>query len=527
MKRTILAAFAAALMLPALLPAQTPGPVSPGEAGSIIGSGLGSMSAKETGSGILKWFGDIMGMEVGTIMINGVNYSKLTLTPEIRIGRLKLGLYLPVIYTTNIFDPSDWYHPEGNDEWSFGGEYWQTDPYTATLDALSDVALKIKYLEYGEQLIDPFFVKIGNLDSLTIGHGLLMSNYRNNTEFPAVRKVGFNTGIDLGGAGFEALVNDLAHPRLFGARLYVRPIRNFKLAFGASAVLDTNPGRDLITPLNDVGNMMFLGGGLDADLPIIQAGAFFTLRAYAGVAATVPWVRDAFVGPSATIQPGLKWDLVWNNGKPTNWGASTGLMGNILFLKWKAEYRYFTGLFKTSFFDSLYERNSGVEALNYVPYLDGTKSIGNAPTFSGIFGEAGFDIFKDKLVFTVGYLWPFTPGLPITASSVLENDKLEASLRVKKGFIPLIDVSGNVYYTRRMFAKSILDGDFAFFDTNSILAGELVVPVPKTPNLDVAFIFQTVVVRDTEGFVVYVVPHDPTSGVKVKPSIGIETRYHF
>ena len=401
MKRIILAALAATLMLPSILQAQTPGPVTPGEAGTIIGSGLGKMSAGEVGSGLLRWLGDIMGMEIGTIMIDNVNYSKLTLTPEIRIGRLKLGLYLPVIYTSNIFDPTDWYHPEGNDEWSFGSGYWQTDPYTAALDALSDTALKIKYLEYGEQLVDPFFVKVGNLDSLTIGHGLLMRNYRNNTEFPAVRKVGFNLGIDAKSVGFEALVNDLAHPRLYGARLYARPFRNSKLAFGISGVLDTDPGRFLEHKSIAIGDMMFLGAGLDMDMPLIKAGGLFDLRAYAAIAATVPWVQTPFEGENP-VEAGLKWNLVWNNGNPSNWGASTGFMGNILFLRWRLEYRYFTGLFRTSYFDSLYERNSGAEALSYVPYLDGTKSIGSEPTFSGVFGEAGFDIFKDKLVFSAG-----------------------------------------------------------------------------------------------------------------------------
>ncbi len=527
MKRIILAALAATLMLPSILQAQTPGPVTPGEAGTIIGSGLGKMSAGEVGSGLLRWLGDIMGMEIGTIMIDNVNYSKLTLTPEIRIGRLKLGLYLPVIYTSNIFDPTDWYHPEGNDEWSFGSGYWQTDPYTAALDALSDTALKIKYLEYGEQLVDPFFVKVGNLDSLTIGHGLLMRNYRNNTEFPAVRKVGFNLGIDAKSVGFEALVNDLAHPRLYGARLYARPFRNSKLAFGISGVLDTDPGRFLEHKSIAIGDMMFLGAGLDMDMPLIKAGGLFDLRAYAAIAATVPWVQTPFEGENP-VEAGLKWNLVWNNGNPSNWGASTGFMGNILFLRWRLEYRYFTGLFRTSYFDSLYERNSGAEALSYVPYLDGTKSIGSEPTFSGVFGEAGFDIFKDKLVFSAGYLWPFTMNeILIDPYAAIKNDKLEASLKIKKGLIPLLDLSGSVYYTRRMFLYSIMQGNFTFFDTNSILSGELVVPVPKTPNLDVAFIFQTIIQRDpVTGAVIYV-DGDPAKGVKVKPSIAIETRYHF
>lgn len=535
MKRTrlaLLAALLALIALPATLSAQTPGAITASEAGAMVRSGLDKMDMADAKSGFLKWLGDILGMEVGTLRVGETQYSKVSFTPEVRIGRLKLGLYLPFIYQSDLFDPSDWYHPEGNDEWSFGSGLWQSDPFTAFLDALKDTALKIKYIEFGQQLEDPFFFKVGNLESLTIGHGLLMRNYRNNTEFPAVRRVGFNLGVDLGGLGFEALVNDLASPRLFGSRLYVRPIRASKLAFGVSAVLDTNPGKDL--PLMpgtgaafQTGDMMFLGAGVDMDLPIIPRGAVMGLRAYAGAAATMPWTQKEFTSNDKTISAGLKYDMVWNDGKPTNWGANAGLMGNILFLDWRAEYRYFTGMFKPSYFDPLYERTSGSSALEFVQYLDGTKSFSDLPSFSGIYGEAGFTILFGKLTFAAGYLWPFVPGTPILDPVVLANDKLEASLKVRKGLIPFLDLAGSISYTRRSLVKSILDGNFSWFDANSILAGELLLPVPKTPNLDIAIIFQTIVERDASGSVIYVEDGNPASGVKVRPGIGFETRVHF
>lgn len=511
--------------------AQTPGPVTAAEAGSLVGTGLGGMSAEEAKSGLLGWLGDILGMEVGTLSVSNTQYSKVTFSPEVRIGRLKFGLYLPIIYRDDMFDSSTWYRPEGNDEWSFGQGLWETDPAAAFLDTLSDAALKIKYIEYGEQLSDPFFLKVGNLHTLTVGHGLLMRNYRNNTEFPAVRRVGFNTGIDFGAAGFEALVNDLSKPRVFGSRIYVRPFGKSKLAVGVSAVLDSNPGKDLPAPAPgspdfQTGNMMFLGAGLDLDFPIIKRSALLGLRAYAGAAATVPWVQETFVSKDKTIEPGLKYQLFWNDGKPTNWGANAGFMGNLWFLDWRAEYRYFTGLFRPALFDSLYERSSGALALEYRNYLDGTKSISTGTTFSGIYGEASFDIIFGKLTFAAGYLWPFVPGIPLT-DEILARDKLEASLIVKKGLIPFINLAGQVSFIKRGLAKSISEGTFTLFDSDSILAGEVILPVPRTPNLDIAFMFQTVVERDEAGGVKYLVPSDPSKGVSVKPSIGIETRFHF
>ena len=63
---------------------------------------------------------DFLGMEIGSITIDGKTYSKVLLQPEFAIGDLQLSLYLPVVYETDLFNPDDWHHPAGNDEWSFG-----------------------------------------------------------------------------------------------------------------------------------------------------------------------------------------------------------------------------------------------------------------------------------------------------------------------------------------------------------------------------------------------------------------------
>ena len=73
-----------------------------------------------------------------------------------------------------------------------------------------DLALKVKYLEYGNQQFDPFFIKVGNLASFTLGHGMLMNDYANDSEFPAVRKVGLDLGMNVANKesfGFELLAN--------------------------------------------------------------------------------------------------------------------------------------------------------------------------------------------------------------------------------------------------------------------------------------------------------------------------------
>ena len=468
-------------------------------------------------------------MEIGSVTIDSTSYSKVVLAPEVRIGRLKLGLYLPVIYKDDLFTPSSWYQPGGNNEWDFGAQYWDTNTYAAIMDVAADLILKIKYLEYGQPLEDPFFVKVGNLHDLTIGHGLIMRNYRNDGDFPSIRRTGVNTGIDFGRFGFEALANDLPLPEIVGARLYFRPIKNSKLAFGVSAVADLAAAKDLAgtSYASAVDNFVFVGTGLDLDFPIIKTNGLLSLRAFADASVTIPYVNADFISPnnSTVIASGLKTDLIWD-GSPKNWGAAAGLLGNVLFIDWRLEYRYFTGIFKPSFFDSTYERSRSAYVQNYISYLDGTTSISDAPTVMGVYGEAGFSLFKDKLTLSAGYMWPWDPATGFTLSATAD-DELHAGLAIKKGLIPIVDVAGAIYYDKWGLLNSIADGSFVFFDEKTAFAGEVEIPVPSTPNLAIGVIFKAIAVRNSSGGLVYIDTTNPEKGIKMAPTITIETRFRF
>ncbi|MDX9784718.1 MAG: hypothetical protein RBT72_08210 [Spirochaetia bacterium] len=481
------------------------------------------------GASVMEWMRDHVGMEIGSVMIDGTSYSKVVVSPEVRIGRLELGLYLPVIYSDDLFDPSSWYRPKGNNEWDFGGACWGSDNVKAALDLAADLILKIKYLEYGEPLEDKFFVKLGNLHGLTIGHGLIMRDYRNDSDFPSIRRVGVNTGIDFGGFGFEALVNDLPIPQIYGTRLYVRPFKASRLAIGVSGVADVDAAAELEGTTYDslAGNFSFLGAGLDLDLPIIQRSAALGLRAFADIAATLPYLNSAVTNPDTglPISEGFKAELLWDGG-PHNWGAAAGFMGNVAFIDWRLEYRYFTGLFRPAFFDATYERTRMSLVQDYLPYLDGSKQASDAPTVMGVYGEAGFSLFKDKLSLIAGYMWPWTPedGFTISADA---DDELRAGLLLKRGLIPVVDLAGAIYYDKRGIVNSIQSDSFTFFDEKTAFAGEIEIPIPNTPNLAVGLIFKMVAARDSATGQVEYVNNDPAKGVKMEPTVTIETRFKF
>jgi len=481
------------------------------------------------GAGVMAWLHDNMGMEMGSVTIDGIGYSKVVLSPEVKMGRLKLGLYLPVIYKDDLFNPSTWYAPGGNNEWNFGADYWGTNTMAALLDVAADLILKIKYIEFGQPLDDPFFVKVGSLHGLNIGHGLIMRDYRNDSDFPSVRRTGLNFGLDFGAVGFEALANDLPIPDIVGTRLYVRPIKGSRLAFGISGVADLAAGRDLAGSSWDVvsDKFVFIGTGVDLDFPIIKANEILSLRAFADAAITVPYMKAGFTSPNAgateTIQQGIQTDLVWASG-PKNWGAAAGFIGNVLFIDYRLEYRYFTGIFRPSFFDATYERARSLYVQQYVGYLDGTSTFSDAPTVMGVYGEAGFSLFKDRLSLKAGYMWPWSLDAGFSLGDA--DDELHASIVIKKGLIPVVDVAGAIYYDKWGLVSSIANGTFSFFDSKTALAGEVDIPVPGTPNLSVAAIFKAVVARNATGDVLYV-DDDPTKGPEIVPSITIETRFRF
>ena len=477
-------------------------------------------------SGFVKWLRENLGFEIGSVTIDGNTYSKAIIQPNIALGKTKLGLYLPVIYSSNLFDPADWYHPAGNDEWSFGYSQFKSGDYPGgAKDLAIDLALKIKYFEYGTQLKDPFFIKVGNLKDLTLGHGLIMRNYANDTDFPSIRRLGFNMGLDTGSGGFELVANDLTNPmtEIFGARVFTRPVPNFKLALGLSGVVDWDPASVDSGLGIPAGALKLIGGGVDIDLPIIQS-SLLGIRLFADGAVTLPYTTEK-IGITA---PGLQYQLVYDqaSGKVKNWGAAGGLLGNVLFIDWRLEYRYFTGYFRPSFFDGTYDRMRGQYAATYLGYLNTPTSVGATPNIMGIYGEGGFKLLKDKLVFSFGYMYPWSPDAG--TQDMLSNDEFHARFAIKKGLIPIFDVAGAITYDRRGLAKSVTGGNFTFLDANTLFGGELVIPVPKTPNLDLAILFQTVPVRGSDGNIVYASPADAAAGIpQLKPSITIETRFHF
>ena len=163
-----------------------------------------------------------MGLGIGSVTIDDVLYNQIALRPEINIGKVGLGLDL-VLYVDN----------NGNiryDEWEIEED----------LSLLLD---KILYIKYGKKS-EVFWGKYGSIEGMTFGYGGLMNNYSNMMEFPSVRRVGLNTGVNIGPVSTEVFLANLKDiPRggtITGFRGAYTISENIPLTFGFNYILDQN-----------------------------------------------------------------------------------------------------------------------------------------------------------------------------------------------------------------------------------------------------------------------------------------------
>ncbi len=163
-------------------------------------------------TGGIRWNGAI-----GTVIINGKAYQQFSLRPDIPLGKFGVGLDL-----TLYFDENGKVREEDWDE-----------PF--------DYVEKIYYLRYGLPG-DPFYVRVGALDAVTLGYGIIMRHYSNTIEYPAVKRLGLYTEGEYKRLGWQAMLNnfrEIGEPGLLGCRLsYRTPIAG--LTFGGSVGYDGN-----------------------------------------------------------------------------------------------------------------------------------------------------------------------------------------------------------------------------------------------------------------------------------------------
>ena len=197
-----------------------------------------------------------MGLGLGSVTIGGKIYNQIALRPEFKFGKLGVSLDIAFYMDEN-----------GN----IRKEEW---------DEFIDYIDKIYYVRWAQQG-DPFFIKVGALDNVSMGYGILLNGYSNTTEYPQVRKVGVHTGMQLRKIGWEAYIANLKEitgPGLMAGRLTYRPISKFPLVLGTTVVADVYPYKGLPdTDEDDVADALDLYPEADDNVVLDSLKTSFTL----------------------------------------------------------------------------------------------------------------------------------------------------------------------------------------------------------------------------------------------------------
>lgn len=182
----------------------------------------------------------------GSRMINGEDYYELILQPEFNKGKFGLGLNLLGRWNSDGFRDEDW-------------------------DEIGNI---INYIRFADKGNSPLYLRLGKLSQATLGHGFIVDRYSNRGTDTVKDALGSSLDINLEAGGLETLVNDVTDPRVYGARIYFKPLRNLatplinKIIIGATCVQDTEPqqgNKDDLTVY-----------GMDFELPICEGIAFHT-----------------------------------------------------------------------------------------------------------------------------------------------------------------------------------------------------------------------------------------------------------
>ena len=195
---------------------------------------LGLFGTISAGWGEQQGQGTSMSGTLGTVTIDGKQWQRLNLRPEIPIGKFGIALDIELF-----IDHQGRFNKKG---WDF-----------STGAAITETLLrKIYYLRYGHPG-ENLFLKVGALDNVSLGYGLIMEGYCNTLEYPGVKKLGLQFGFDgvtpfrIGAEGVVGNFQDFRHKGgLIGLRVFGRPAAPTqtplleKLTVGATYVSDIN-----------------------------------------------------------------------------------------------------------------------------------------------------------------------------------------------------------------------------------------------------------------------------------------------
>jgi len=452
----------------------------------------------------------------GTVTMDGVQWQRFSFRPEIPVGAIGIGLDVELFI---------------DEEGRISKEGWDFSNRNKMWDSLMR---KLYYIRYGSSL-DRFYARIGALDDVTLGYGLVMDRYRNTLSYPAEKNIGLDFAIsDLGtfGIGVHGMVNsfgDLKNKGIVaGGRITARPLKTFemglasRLTFGVTFVRDVNQYAGL-KDSDDDGYPDFQDGfsddstmWLDTDKDGItdyideDGSRYYIDKDADGDGLTDPWYTDDRGYP--TLDPEVETENLINIEKNRNgvsvygfdvglpllegplhldlygqfakihtgeknieggWGTGIpGLMARTERFRGQVEYRHIDGRFRPGYFDNLYDHERVTLYGDQVSTKEQTLPDDN---LDGMYGRIGYYFF-DMFFAEAGYQYLTGDG---------RYQDLTGEAKVLPGLldnIPKITVLEAYFYNRYVDTDTY---DLFDFTTNTLYGTRI--GVALTPGLSVVW----------------------------------------
>ena len=157
----------------------------------------------------------------GSTTVDGEQWQRIAFRPEIPIGKFAVALDFELFFNS-----------EGglsNRGWEFG----------SSSEIANTLYRKIYYIRYGKPG-DPLYARVGALDDVTIGFGMLMSGYRNTLDYPGEKNLGLQFQSDTNGLRIEGMLSNFRDMGTGGPVVGLRVAKPLagRFEIGASVVYD-------------------------------------------------------------------------------------------------------------------------------------------------------------------------------------------------------------------------------------------------------------------------------------------------
>ena len=377
----------------------------------------------------------------GAMSTNGQNYQQMGFRPEIQIGKFATALDINLFFDeSGKIRKEDWNEP-------------------------SDYLDKVYYIRFAKRG-DPFYFKVGGIDSTTLGFGALINGYNNTIDYPTYKRQGLDIGFETSFMGAQLIVNDFKELRgknkslMGGGRVFVKPFS--RLQIGGSLAADFNEYKGLYDSDGDgvpdrvdaypydkryatVADYYSAHGISAGAISELVAAGLITDETFAYKdkrSKTAFWSTDigllVFNGDFAKLDI---YGQFAQNFNTRGWGiAAPGLrlgLGN--FFEISADYRYRTDEFIFGYYNDTYdlERAKFVDDGTNLTVITKKEKLKDAKSLRGYSAGAKLNFFN---FFTIKGEFA-----DMSWAAKQKDRSLKGELELNKTFIPFVSSLGGFY----------------------------------------------------------------------------------